>query len=141
MITNNIHSTKRRTITHTKAYVDTYRKGLCFALVFVLAIAMISCGDDPNGSSSGSSNGGTKPGVKSCDSIVTTETPESTDDLKALIDTAIADKGNEVDLNYIDTSKITNMGALFQGNGTFNGDIRCWDVSSVLSMILYAPIV
>ncbi len=88
MITNNTYSTKRRIMTHTKAHVrtSTYWTGLCFTLVFVLAIAVISCSDDPNGSS----NGGTKPGVKSCDSIVTTETPENPGELKTLIDTAIS---------------------------------------------------
>ena len=49
--------------------------------------------------------------------------------------------GNEVDLNYIDTSGINDMAFLFssdkthgKGLGTFNGDISSWDVSKVTNM-------
>ena len=49
--------------------------------------------------------------------------------------------GNTVDLNYIDTSAITNMSYLFSNDRThgyeleaFNGDISKWDVSKVTNM-------
>ncbi len=47
---------------------------------------------------------------------------------------AIRAHGNNVDLNYIDTSSVTDMSSLFQNNATFNGDISKWDVSSVEDM-------
>ena len=57
------------------------------------------------------------------------------------IDRAIKAHGNEVDLNYIDTSAITDMSYLFSSNTThgyeleaFNGDISKWDVSKVTDM-------
>ncbi len=39
--------------------------------------------------------------------------------------------GATANLNYIDTSDITDMSNLFQNNATFNGDVSKWDVSSV----------
>ncbi len=47
---------------------------------------------------------------------------------------AIAEHGATANLNYIDTSDITDMSNLFQNNATFNGDISKWDVSSVTNM-------
>ncbi len=48
-------------------------------------------------------------------------------------------KGNKVNLNYIDTSAITDMSALFRRYSgfdleDFNGDISDWDVSKVKDM-------
>ena len=56
---------------------------------------------------------------------------------QALVDEitrAMNEHGNEVDLNYIDTSDITDMSNLFRANATFNGSIDKWDTSSVTTM-------
>ena len=49
--------------------------------------------------------------------------PQTKEELAAVIKSAIATYGNEVDLNFIDTSKIINMSCLFQ-NSNFNGNIN-----------------
>ncbi len=54
--------------------------------------------------------------------------------LQAEIKRAQRKHGNEVNLNYIDTSSVTDMSRLFSRNTTFNGDISKWDVSSVTTM-------
>ena len=59
--------------------------------------------------------------------------PKTRDELKELVDKLIKERGNEADLNDIDTSKITNMFALFY-KSDFNGDISEWNVSNVKSM-------
>ena len=41
--------------------------------------------------------------------------------------------GFNCDLNWIDTSKVTNMDSLFMGS-EFNGDISMWNVSNVTDM-------
>ena len=41
--------------------------------------------------------------------------------------------GFNCDLNWIDTSKVTNMDSLFMGS-EFNGDISMWNVSNVTNM-------
>lgn len=83
--------------------------------------------------------------------------PKNKWDLKDIIDEAIKKNGSEVDLNYIDTSEITDMSWLFEGcdfngridkwntsnvkdmsymfyNSKFNGDISKWDTSNVTNM-------
>ena len=54
--------------------------------------------------------------------------PKNRVQLKQLIDYAF--KHNIYDLNFIDTSKITDMSYLFD-NVNHNFDISCWDVSNV----------
>ena len=56
--------------------------------------------------------------------------PKTRDELEKLIYKLIKERGNEADLNDIDTSKITNMFQLFF-RSKFNGDISKWDVSNV----------
>ena len=59
--------------------------------------------------------------------------PKTRDELEKLIYKLIKERGNEADLNDIDTSEITNMFALFY-NSDFNGNISNWDVSNVKDM-------
>ena len=60
--------------------------------------------------------------------------PKDKDELKDLIEKLIEERGNEADLNDIDTSKITDMSNLFY-KSEFNGDISSWDVNNVNNMI------
>lgn len=53
--------------------------------------------------------------------------------IRQLIWDAIKENGIEVDLNFIDTSRVTEMYALFEYSD-FCGDISGWDVSSVTDM-------
>ena len=59
--------------------------------------------------------------------------PKTKKELKDIILQRIKEEGNEVDLNNIDVSKITDMIGLFGGTN-FNGDISGWDVSNVTNM-------
>ena len=59
--------------------------------------------------------------------------PKTKDELKELVNKLIKERGNEADLNDIDTSKITDMSIMFE-NSKFNGDISNWDVSNVKNM-------
>ena len=59
--------------------------------------------------------------------------PESKYDLQNIIKSTIKEQGLDCDLNFIDTSKITDMSKLFKSS-RFNGDISKWDVSNVTNM-------
>ena len=59
--------------------------------------------------------------------------PKSRDELKELVKKLIKERGNEADLNDIDTSEITDMTNVFY-ELDFNGDISQWDVSNVTDM-------
>ena len=59
--------------------------------------------------------------------------PKTRDELKELVDKLIKERGDDADLNDIDTSKITDMSYLFY-EFEFNGDISNWDVSNVEDM-------
>lgn len=52
--------------------------------------------------------------------------PKNKNEFQKIIAQEVALKGNHCDLNFIDTSLITNMYALFDGS-QFNGDISKWD--------------
>ncbi len=54
--------------------------------------------------------------------------------LQAEIKRAIQAHGNNANLNYIDTSDITDMSELFKDDTTFNGDISKWNTSKVTDM-------
>ena len=60
--------------------------------------------------------------------------PKTKVELKDEIKRAIKEHGNNVDLNYIDTSLVTDMSGLFIRNTEFNGNISKWDVSNVKDM-------
>ena len=67
------------------------------------------------------------------ESVKTTVQPENKYELKDIIEDTIKEQGFNCDLNFIDTSKITDMSALFSDSG-FNGDISKWNVSNVERM-------
>ena len=59
--------------------------------------------------------------------------PKTKKELQDIILKRIKDEGNEVDLNDIDVSEITDMSNLFDRT-LFNGDISRWDVSNANNM-------
>ena len=59
--------------------------------------------------------------------------PKTTKELKRIINMTTYEKGLDCDLNFIDTSKITDMTELFR-ESKFKGDISKWDVSNVKDM-------
>ena len=64
----------------------------------------------------------------------TTVKPKNRRELYDIIEETIEEQGNNCDLNFIDTSLITDMSELFSDFAEFNGDISGWDVSSVKKM-------
>ena len=56
--------------------------------------------------------------------------PKTRDELRQLVYKLIKERGNEANLNDIDTSEITDMSYIFSYS-SFNGDISEWDVSKV----------
>ena len=59
--------------------------------------------------------------------------PKTRDELEELVGKLIKERGNDADLNDIDTSEITDMNYMFY-TSKFNGDISKWDVSNVKNM-------
>ena len=59
--------------------------------------------------------------------------PKTKVELKQIVYKLIKERGNNADLNDIDTSEITDMNYMF-GLSNFNGDISKWDVSKVEDM-------
>ena len=59
--------------------------------------------------------------------------PKDKHELKELVKKLIKERGDDADLNDIDTSEITDMSFMFE-NSKFNGDITNWDVSNVKNM-------
>ena len=59
--------------------------------------------------------------------------PKDSEDLKKIIKELSFYRYEDVDLNFIDVSKITDMSHLFEGSH-FNGNISKWDVSNVTNM-------
>ena len=62
--------------------------------------------------------------------------PKTKIELMRITINTIREEGDECDLNFIDTSKITDMSELFYANGFnyFNGDISKWNTSNVRDM-------
>ena len=59
--------------------------------------------------------------------------PTSRTELRQLVYKLIKERGNDTDLNDIDTSEITDMNYMFY-TSKFNGDISNWNVSNVKNM-------
>ena len=59
--------------------------------------------------------------------------PKDRDELIEIINSLMKERGNNANLNDIDTSDITDMSKLFEYS-EFNGDISKWDVSNVITM-------
>ena len=59
--------------------------------------------------------------------------PQTQEELYDLIRKRIKEEGNNVNLNDINVSNITDMSELFSWT-LFNGDLSNWDVSNVISM-------
>ena len=60
--------------------------------------------------------------------------PKTKEELKALVDRLIEERGDEADLNDIYTGYVTDMSGLFANRKHFNGDVSGWDVNKVVNM-------
>jgi len=60
--------------------------------------------------------------------------PKDKDELQKLLKQLLDERGNNADLNDIDTSEITDMSDLFEYLDPHNIDISKWDVSNVTTM-------
>jgi len=60
--------------------------------------------------------------------------PKTKDDLKNIIEEVLEQQGPDADLNFIDTSEITDMSWLFSKFDPRNIKIDQWDVSKVKTM-------
>lgn len=60
--------------------------------------------------------------------------PKDKSELKQCIFDECSKKGDNADLNNIDTRQITDMSYLFEGT-TFSGDVSLWNVSNVENMM------
>ena len=60
--------------------------------------------------------------------------PKTKNELREIIKAELRLQGPDADLNFIDTSKITDMSDLFQGLEIRNIKIDQWDVSNVTNM-------
>ena len=58
------------------------------------------------------------------------------ENIRHLVQEAIKKHGVDADLNFIDTSRVTNMYALFE-HSDFCGDISRWDVSTVTRNVVH----
>ena len=56
--------------------------------------------------------------------------PKTNKELKELVNNLIEKYGNNVDLNIINVSNITNFDYIFNGKVKFNGNVSEWDVSN-----------
>lgn len=63
--------------------------------------------------------------------LIKTYKPQTKDELIDIISNFTEKYGDNVDLNIIDTSLITDMSNLFKNFSNFNGDVDLWDVSNV----------
>ena len=61
--------------------------------------------------------------------------PSTKDELKTIIEQELERQGPDADLNFIDTSLITDMSMLFWGIKIGNIKIDEWNVSNVTNMI------
>ena len=67
-------------------------------------------------------------------SATVTVTPQSRDELRSIIEEELEHQGPDADLNFIDTSEITDMSELFYTLNIRNIKIDEWDVSNVTDM-------